>query len=285
MILPDRSATMNLNSPFLTLFLVFALGISASSSSQQTQTTPDQYKPQVGQAGKDAVWVPTPSELVEKMLDMAQVTSADFVVDLGSGDGRNVIAAAKRGARALGVEFNPDLVALSRRTAAQEGVSEKATFVEGDMYAADISKATVLALFLLPQNLDRLLPKFLDLEPGTRIVGNTFGPSGWTADEKESIEGDCMSWCTALLWIVPAKVEGTWRLPQGELALEQEFQRISGTLSTDGRSKPIENGRLRGDHISFAVDGAQYNGRVRGNTMEGTVTAGGTNGSWKAARR
>ena len=131
---------------------------------------PTPFEPTPGQAGKDVVWVPTPPELVEKMLDMAKVTPQDIVMDLGSGDGRNVIAAAKRGARAIGFEFNPDMVALSRRLAQEAGVPDRATFVEGDMFEADISKATVLALFLLPSNLDKLAPKFLALKPGTRIV-------------------------------------------------------------------------------------------------------------------
>jgi SAM-dependent methyltransferase len=236
-------------------------------------------------AGKDAVWVPTSPALVEKMLDMARVTPADFVVDLGSGDGRNIIAAAKRGARGLGVEYNADLVTLSKRTAEQEKVGDKATFVQGDMYAADISKATVLALFLLPQNLDKLLPKFLDLKPGTRIVANTFGITGWTPDEREEIQGDCQSWCTSLLWIVPAKVDGTWQLAKGELALKQEFQMLSGTLSVNGQARPIENGKLRGDQITFVVDGARYTGRVSGTAMDGSVTNGGTTSTWKATRK
>ena len=132
------------------------------------------YKPKVGQPGKDAVWVPTSPEMVEKMLDLAKVTADDFVIDLGSGDGRMVIAAAKRGARALGVEFNSDMVKLSRQLATEAGVANRTTFVEGDMYEADISRATVLALFLLPENLRRLEPKFRALRPGTRIVVNTY---------------------------------------------------------------------------------------------------------------
>ena len=135
----------------------------------------------MGQEGKDVVWVPTSPELLEKMLDMAKVTPQDFVMDLGSGDGRNIIAAAKRGANGLGVEFNPDMVALSEQLAREAGVSDRAKFVQGDMYAADISKATVLALFLLPHNLEQLQDKFLALPPGTRIVMNTFTLPGWEA--------------------------------------------------------------------------------------------------------
>lgn len=267
-----------------------ALGVVAavactSAADGYAQTKPDEYKPQVGMAGKDAVWVPTAPAMVEKMLDMAKVTPADFVMDLGSGDGRNIIAAAKRGARGLGVEYNPDLVALSTRTAEREGVGDKAKFVQGDMYAADISQATVLALFLLTENLDRLAPKFLALKPGTRIVANTFGITGWTPDETERLEQDCTNWCTGLLWIVPARVEGTWQMPEGELTLKQDFQMLTGSLvRKDGTRQNVE-GRLRGEQIRLSLDGANYEGRVNGNGMEGTVARGGTSTSWKAGRR
>ena len=272
--------------PTIQMFVTFCAAItiaSAASAQAQAPAKTDPYKPTVGQAGKDVVWVPTPEALVEKMLDMAKVTPQDYVMDLGSGDGRNIIAAAKRGATAVGVEFNADMVELSRREAAAQGVSSKATFVQGDMYEADISKATVLALFLLPHNLTKLTPKFLALKPGTRIVGNTFAPEGWAADESETITGDCVSWCTSLLWIVPAKVEGTWKLPQGELVLKQEFQMISGTLSANGTSTPV-SGKLRGDLISFTVGSTEYAGRVSGDSMTGNIKSGATNGSWSATR-
>jgi SAM-dependent methyltransferase len=263
-----------------TLFLTTAVVAGA-----QTQTAvQEEYKPKVGMAGKDAVWVPTSPALVEKMLDLAKVQPSDMVVDLGSGDGRNIIAAAKRGARGRGVEYNADLVTLSTRTAKAEGVADKATFVQGDMYAADISDATVLALFLLPQNLDKLVPKFLALKPGSRIVANTFGMTGWKPDVSELLEGDCVSWCTALLWIVPAQVGGAWKLAQGELKLQQEFQMVSGTLALNGSSTPIENGRLNGDRLSFSAGGSTYEGRVSGNTIEGTVTTAGKTSAWKATK-
>jgi SAM-dependent methyltransferase len=235
------------------------------------------YVPTVGQPGKDVVWVPTPTELVEKMLDLAKVTPQDFVIDLGSGDGRNVIGAAKRGAQALGVEYNADMVELSRRNAQTEGVADKATFVQGDMYQADISKASVMALFLLTNNMDVLRPKFLDLAPGSRIVSNTFGITGWTPDQTEVLTNCPGSWCTALLWIVPAKVAGTWNLAQGELRLTQEYQLLTGSLG----SQPISDGKLNGSEITFTVGNSQYTGRVTGNTMEGSV-----NGQrWTATRR
>ena len=257
--------------------------VSIAASAVLAQEIRNPYEPISGQAGKDVVWVPTPPVLVEKMLDMARVTPQDYVMDLGSGDGRNVIAAAKRGARALGVEYNPDMVELSRRIAAREGVADKATFVQSDMFEADISRATVLALFLLTENLNPLVPKFLDLKPGSRIVVNGFEIDDWKADEIGRADGDCESWCTAYLYIVPARVAGTWRLPRGRLALEQRFQELTGTLSSDGTSAPITNGRLRGNRISFTVGGANYVGRVNGDTMGGDLKGGAT-GDWRAIR-
>ena len=147
--------------------LVF-LATTLLATTAAAQSGAPASEPYVGQPGKDVIWVPTPPNLVEKMLDMAAVTAKDFVIDLGSGDGRNVIAAAKRGARALGVEYDQNLVQVSRRAAAAEGVADRAKFMQGDMFEADISKATVLALFLLPDNLERLKPKFERLRPGTR---------------------------------------------------------------------------------------------------------------------
>lgn len=226
------------------------------------------FEPVVGQAGKDVVWVPTPPELVEKMLDMAKVTSQDLVMDLGSGDGRNIIAAAKRGAVAIGVEYNPEMVALSNRTAKEAGVADKARFIEGDMYTADISKATVMALFLLPDNLRKMTDRFLALEPGSRLVLNTFAIPEWEADETETIHGDCASWCTSLLYYVPAKVAGTWKTPQGELTLTQEFQMVSGTLTTNGTSVPV-SGKLRGEQLTLTAGGTQLTGKVVGDRIEG----------------
>ena len=247
----------------------------------QTQTSDIPFQPYSGQAGKDVVWVPTPPELVEKMLDVAGVTSRDYVIDLGSGDGRNIIAAAKRGARSLGVEFNPDMVALSQRSAAAQGVADKAMFVQGDMFEADISQATVLALFLLPDNLRKLQPKFAALKPGTRMVMNTFGLGDWEADETHKVVNNCDYWCTALLYIVPARVEGIWRLAQGELILQQSYQKVTGVLRADGVSRPIVDGRLRGDEIAFSVEGKSYAGRVTGESMSGEVKGGAT---WTASR-
>ncbi|MCD6041744.1 MAG: methyltransferase [Burkholderiales bacterium] len=180
-----------------------AISFLAGSFLFLAQLPVEANEPYVGQPGKDVVWVPTPPALVEKMLDMAKVTPADFVMDLGSGDGRNIIAAAKRGARGVGVEFDRTLIEVARRNAAAAGVADRAQFIEGDMFKADISRATVLALFLLPDNLRNLKDKFERLPPGTRIVVNGYEIDGWQPNEVGQATGDCGSWCTAYLYIVP----------------------------------------------------------------------------------
>ena len=262
---------------FLTRLTVCTLCVAlggASASAQTGQKPP--YEPQVGQEGKDVVWVPTPQVLVEKMLDMAKVTPQDFVIDLGSGDGRTVITAAKRGATALGVEYNPDMVKLSEFNAQEAGVTQKAKFVRGDIFEYDFSEADVITMFLLPSINMKLRPKLLDMEPGTRIVTNSFTMEDWEADQSETVNNDCTSWCTAHLWIVPAKVDGTWQTPQGPLTIQQEFQNFSGTLG----AASITGGKLRGREIEFTANGQKYTGTVDGNTMKGTV-----NGqSWTATR-
>ena len=252
---------------------VMAVCLSFVATTALAQTKPEPYKPQSGQEGKDVVWVPTPQPLVEKMLDLAKVTPQDVVMDLGSGDGRTVITAAKRGATAIGVEFNPKMVELSRQNAKEAGVSGKATFIEGDLFKADLSKATVITMFLLPQINMKLRPQILDLKPGTRIVSNSFTMEDWEADQTEQVTEDCTSWCTALLWIVPAKVEGSWSTPQGDLVLKQEFQMVSGTMG----GKPISEGRLRGDQFTFNVGSTSHTATVNGSTMNG--------GGWTATKK
>jgi precorrin-6B methylase 2 len=246
-----------------------------SAHGQATQTKP--FEPQVGQPGKDVVWVPTPEALVEKMLDLAKVTPQDFLMDLGSGDGRTVIAAAKRGLRAQGVEYNPDMVALSQRNAKAAGVDSKATFVQADLFTTDFSKAQVVTMFLLPSINMRLRPTILNMRPGTRIVSNTFTMEDWEADQTATVEGDCVSWCSAHLWIVPAKVEGTWQTPQGALTLTQKFQTVSGTWG----STPISGGKLNGDEISFSAGNTKYTGKVQGNSIRGTAVGG---AAWTATK-
>lgn len=248
----------------------------------QAATTQKPYEPQVGQAGKDVVWVPTPQALVDKMLEMAKVTPRDFVMDLGSGDGRTVITAAKRGIRAMGIEYNPEMVELSKKNAVEAGVSDKATFVKADLFTTDFSKADVITMFLLPTINMKLRPTILDLKPGTRIVSNSFNMEDWQADETANVTEGCTSWCTAYLWIVPAKVGGAWTMPQGELTLTQQFQMLSGSLG----SAQISDAKVNGDGVTFTAGGAVYTGRVSGNTIQGTsVGAGGSGGSWTATRK
>ena len=247
------------------------------------QTPADTYTPIAGQPGKDVVWIPTPDITLEQMLDMAQVTPRDFVIDLGSGDGRMVIAAAKRGARAHGVEYNPHLVALSQRAAIAAGVSDKATFSQGDMFEADISRATVLPLFLLPSHLSTLAPKFLKLKPGSRIVSNTYEIGGGWEPDATVRTAPCNSWCIAVLYVVPAQAAGRWLMPDGTwLMIEQHFQKLYGTYQMEGISLPIEDGKLRGAEISFTVNQVCYSGSINGDHMHG-VAQGRLKHDWRAA--
>jgi hypothetical protein len=262
------------------VILVLAAAVAQAQPPQQNKA----YEPQYGQAGKDVVWVPTSPALVQKMLDLGQVTANDVVIDLGSGDGRTVIAAAKRGARAFGIEYEPDMVELSKANAAKEGLADKATFVKADLFESDFSQATVITMFLLTDINLRLRPKLLDLKPGTRIVTNTFKMGEWQEDGSATVEQDCTSWCTAYLWIVPAKVEGTWRLGNKTLTFSQSFQMVAGTLADGTTTTALYTGRLAGDEISFTVGESTYTGRVGGTTMSGTVTTGTSTANWTATR-
>jgi hypothetical protein len=252
---------------------------------QGAAQTAKPFEPKVGQAGKDVVWVPTPSALVEKMLDMAKVTPKDYLIDLGSGDGRTVIAAARRGLRAHGIEYNPDMVDVAKRNAAAAGVSDRATFARADIFKTDFSKAQVVTMFLLQTLNMRLRPTLLDMPPGTRIVSNTFSMEDWEPDQRETAK-DCPAYCTAMLWIVPAKVQGAWRLDgpnqKGEpvrqpFTVVQRFQTFSGTLGTGA----VATGKLSGADITFRVGGITYTGRVNGTSMSGKTSGGGT---WTARR-
>lgn len=263
--------------------LLLSLGAPRPADAQQ-------YQPSVGQSGKDVIWVPTPQELIAVMLDMARVTPSDYVIDLGSGDGRIVIAAAKIGARALGVEFNPDMVELSKSSAEKEGVSDKAHFVRGDIFETDFSQATVLTMYLLPDLNMKLRPKILEMKPGTRVVTHAFSMEDWEPDQTSEVEGR-----TAYSWIVPAKVAGNWiwqtASGKAELALSQTFQKIEGTLKMDGKEFPLKNAKLAGDRISFTVEESnprtlEYSGRVNGNTIEGSAkVADDSEAKWRAERR
>jgi SAM-dependent methyltransferase len=261
--------------------MVSCLSAVVAMNVAHAQPAQKPFEPTVGQDGKDVIWVPTPQALVDKMLDMAKVTAADNVVDLGSGDGRTVITAAKRGATARGIEFNPKMVELSTFTAQQEGVAGKATFENADIFKTDFSKADVVTMFLLTSLNAKLRPTILDMKPGTRVVSNTFDMGDWKADEEAVVTEGCSSYCKAYFWIVPAKVDGAWTTDKGELTLTQSYQNFTGTLKNGNVITPITNGKLKGDEITFTAAGTDYTGKVNGSTIEGTTKSG---GKWQAKR-
>jgi len=254
---------------FLKISLAILYLTSAGLLAQENKSSTG-YEPHIGQQGKDVVWVPTPQELVDKMLEIAKVTPDDYIIDLGSGDGRTVITAAKLGATALGVEYNQDMVTLSKENAAKDGVTEKAQFIKADLYETDLSKATVITMFLLPEINLKLRPRLLDLKPGTRIVSNTFTMGEWKADLEATTEENWNSWNTAFLWIVPAKVGGNWKMNNGELVLNQEFQYFTGTYNSGNKIYDVTEGKLKGDSVSFVINGTLYEGLASENTMTGT---------------
>ena len=268
------------------LVLGLAMVIAAAGpAAQQQQTPPGQFQPTPGQPGKDVIWLPTAQTLVDKMLDLGKMTAQDYVIDLGSGDGRTVITAAKRGAKAMGIEYNPDMVELSKRNAAAAGVADKASFEKADLFETDLSKATLITMFLLPDINLKLRPKLLDLKPGTRIVSNSFMMGQWDPDDSVTVTEECTSYCTAYLWIVPAKVAGTWVWAEGDLTLTQDFQMLRGIVKIGAEGVPISGARMNGAQISFIAGGAHYDGRVNGTTIEGTVRTGATTAKWTATRK
>ena len=256
-------------SRFLVAFLLCFSSPLAFAQAQKAPAAPSAFEPQVGQDGKDVVWVPTPQAVADKMLDMARVTAKDYVMDLGSGDGRLVITAAKRGARAMGVEYNPDMVELSKRNAEKEGVTGRATFVKADLFETDFSQANVITMFLLPDINLKLRPKLLAMKPGTRVVSNTFTMGDWQPDDTAELpRGGCdNSWCTALLWIVPAKVAGSYKVAQGEVTLKQHYQILSGTMRTSAGTYALQ-GKVTGEDIAFKAGGKDYRGRLNGKQLE-----------------
>ncbi len=234
--------------------------------------------PELGQPGKDVVWVPTPERLIVRMLQMADTTSADLVVDLGSGDGRIPIAAAKRfGARGLGIEYDEGLVQLSIRSARREGVAERVRFLREDLFQADLSGASVVALYVSPEIMLRLRPRLFALKPATRIVSHQFTLDDWEPDESATVEGR-----PAYLWVVPARVHGSWRLRLGAdeyvLRLAQEYQKLSGSAEAAGTRNPVFGARLRGEAIRFMFvdrngDPRAVEGEVKGDAMHGSAHA------------
>jgi SAM-dependent methyltransferase len=261
---------------FVSTLSLLSLNTSAISVAQE-------YEPSVGQQGKDVIWVPTPNSLIDAMLGMAEVTPADYVIDLGSGDGRIVIAAAKIGAKALGIEYNPDMVELSRRNAEKEGVSDRASFSNADIFESDFSNASVITMYLLPNLNLKLRPTLLELKPGTRIVSHAFTMGEWEADQTVSSEGR-----TAYLWIVPAKVDGLWTWQEGSetvtLRLTQNFQKIEGTVTAKENSWPILNAKLNGGFIEFALGDKYYSGKAGTDRIEGDVESQNGKLKWTAAR-
>ena len=269
---------------------VLALAAFAATAAAQAQKK-EEFTPQVGQAGKDVIWVPTPEELVERMLRMAQTTPNDFVIDLGSGDGRIAIAAAKKfNARSMGIEYNPDMVEVSNRNAAKEGVAGKARFVKADIFESDFSQATIITMYLLPGLNLKLRPKLLDMKPGTRIVSHQFNMDEWQPDEISNIDGR-----RAYFWLIPAKVAGTWRFQSGsdglDVTLEQKYQMLEGTVKLGTVNAGLRDAKLAGDKISFGfVDQGgvrrDFTGKVSGNTMEGTMKLEtGPESRWTATKR
>ena len=253
--------------------------LAAALFALPAHTLAAEYQPEPYQAGKDVIWLPTPDSLVTKMLDLGQVTAKDVVIDLGSGDGRTVIAAAKRGARALGIEYNPDMVEFATRTAQKAGVEGKARFIKADLFETDFSEATVITMYLLSSLNMKLRPKILDLKPGTRIVSHAFDMGDWKPDNTVNADGR-----NAFLWIVPAKVTGTWQSTFGELTLKQNFQNVEGSLKNGTGTVQISNGRINGDQISFSAGLSQYTGRVANGSIDGTAK-GATSGAWSATLR
>jgi SAM-dependent methyltransferase len=241
------------------------------------------FEPKVGQAGKDVIWVPTPEALVEKMLDLTKLTPNDIHYDLGSGDGRTVIAAAKRGAKAFGVEYNPNMVELSRQNAKKAGVADRATFIHGDIFQTDFSQANVITLYLLTSLNAKLRPTILNMKPGTRVASNSFGMGDWSPDTTINGFEGCQ-YCTAHYWMVPARVAGTWKLADGEIVLEQRHQMLAGRVKTGAGVATISAGKMMGNDFTFTAGGAQYTGKLNGATLEGVVKTGTVETPWKATR-
>ena len=243
-----------------------------------TPATDPNYKPSRGQSGKDVIWIPTPPELVEKMLTMAKVTAQDKVFDLGSGDGIIAITAAQKfNANSVGIEFNPDMAGYARRKVAEAGMQDKVRIITGDIFKEDFSSADVVTMYLLPDLNLRLRPTILKMKPGTRVVAHAFDMGEWQADETATAAG-----ANAFLWIVPAPVQGGWSVTfdggkTARLNLEQTFQNVGGTMTVDGRTLPLLGARLRGDDLSFQYRGegqsvSSFKGKVNGDRLSGTLS-------------
>jgi hypothetical protein len=273
---------MRIAQPLIVAAAVSFLALSTSADARTRAECERDYKPQVGQAGKDVVWVPTPDELVNRMLTMAKVTAKDYVVDLGAGDGKIAIAAGKKfGATATGIEYNPDMARLAQCYVQAEGVGDKVKIIQGDIFKEDFSKATVITMYLLPELNLCVRHRILAMAPGTRVTSHAFTMGEWEADESFDIE-----YRNAYLWIVPARVGGSWNFRNGSgsvdfsIALNQSFQKIGGEVTADGKKQPLIGASLQGDSIRFAFTDAKgvtqhFAGNVRGNTIIGSLRAAG----------
>ena len=275
----------NLRHTLCAIACATALATAAGQAWSQPAPAPaaaSEYKPAEGQPGKDVMWVPTSQVLVDRMLAMAQLTPKDHLVDLGSGDGRLVITAAQRGATGHGIEYNPNLVELSKRSAEAAGMSARATFEKADIFVSDFSKATVVTLFLLPELNARLRPILLNMKPGTRIVSNSFDMGEWKPDQTQRATEGCRTYCDAFQWTVPARVEGIWQLGGGkQLVLAQNYQMLEGSLRDASTATEISSAKMEGNTIRFAVDHVQYSGEFDGRQLKGTTDKG---ASWSATR-
>lgn len=243
-----------------------------------TLTTDPNYKPARGQSGKDVIWIPTPPELVEKMLTMAKVTPQDRVFDLGSGDGIIPIAAAQKfKANAVGIEFNANMAEFARRKVAEAGMQDKVRIITGDIFKEDFSSADVVTMYLLPDLNLRLRPTILKMKPGTRVVAHAFDMGDWQPDESAIAAG-----AYAYMWIVPASVQGGWSVTfdlskTARLNLEQTFQNVGGTITLDGRTHQLLGVRLRGEDLNFQFRGegqavSSFSGKVIGNSLSGKLS-------------
>ncbi|CAN1521212.1 AdoMet_MTases domain containing protein [Burkholderiaceae bacterium] len=274
----------NLKAWLAILGLAFSLNTFAQSSAAGGD---DRYQPRLGQEGKDVIWMPTGGELVTLMLKTAKVGPNDLVYDLGAGDGKIAIAAAKEfGARAIGIEFNPDMAAFAQRNANRAGVGDRVKIINGDIFVEDFSKATVVTLYLLPDLNLRLRPIILKMKPGTRVVSHAFTMGDWEPDQE--IEAGQKGY----YWVVPANVAGDWVIDGIEsqnkvvLNLAQRYQRVGGTLSIGGKTQPILNPSLEGDKLSFgyidrnnnlhtvkvSINGSQFRGDDRGGYMHSNIS-------------
>ncbi len=267
----------------LPLFAIVASSLLAFANPTFAKTRADcerDYKPQVGQSGKDVVWVPTPDELVAKMLTMAKVTPQDYVVDLGAGDGKIAIAAGKKfGATALGIEYNPDMAKLAQCLVQVEGIGSKVKIIEGDIFKEDFGKATVVTMYLLPELNLCVRHRLLAMKPGTRVTSHQFTMGEWQADETAEVE-----FRSAYLWIVPARVSGSWTLRDAggsiefSVTLDQSFQKIGGEVTVGGKKQPLVGASVSGEMIRFSFNDAKgvtrhFTGTVRGMTMSGKLRA------------